>query len=188
MRLPDTAHSERPWRIHQIAPDFRVEDVWQLRWHGGPGDFPRLVAMIAGADPARGGSRAVRALFALRERMGGVLGWDDVTTGPTVADRLPEDLRRVPAPGFDGVPFESLYLLDDEFAAEIANRTMHGILHLGRVPDEAGGFRAQMAVLVRPNGRLGRVYMAAIKPFRHLIVYPALLRQWERSWKKRCAR
>jgi hypothetical protein len=42
-----------------------------------------------------------------------------------------------------------------------------------------------MAVLVKPNGRFGRVYMAAIKPFRHLIVYPAMLRQIEREWRAR---
>ena len=36
------------------------------------------------------------------------------------------------------------------------------------------------AVLVKPNGLLGAAYMAAIRPFRHLIVYPALLRQIER--------
>jgi hypothetical protein len=34
-----------------------------------------------------------------------------------------------------------------------------------------------MAILVKPNGRLGRVYMAAIMPFRYLIVYPQMLKQ-----------
>jgi len=190
MSLPKTAHTSRPWRIHELAPDFRVEDVWELRWRGGPEDFPRLVAMIAAGDPAHGGPRAVRALIALRERLGAVLGWDADDTGvgarvATLRDRLPEDLRHAPAPTFPVLPFTSLYLLEDEFAAELANGTMHGVLHLGRIPDGAGGFRAQMAVLVKPNGLFGRAYMAAIKPFRHLIVYPALLREWERAWQKR---
>jgi hypothetical protein len=39
-----------------------------------------------------------------------------------------------------------------------------------------------MASLVLPNGLFGRPYMAAIKPFRYLIIYPALTRQWERAW------
>ena len=34
-----------------------------------------------------------------------------------------------------------------------------------------------MAVLVKPNGLLGHAYMAAIRPFRHVIVYPPMLRQ-----------
>ena len=60
---------------------------------------------------------------------------------------------------------------------------MHGVLHLGWVPDGAGGHRGQMAVLVKPNGRFGVAYMAAIAPFRHLVVYPALMRDIERSWR-----
>ena len=61
--------------------------------------------------------------------------------------------------------------------AEIVNRTMHGVMHIGWVPDQAGGYHGQMAVLVKPNGLLGLVYMAAIAPFRHLIVYPPLMRE-----------
>jgi hypothetical protein len=39
-----------------------------------------------------------------------------------------------------------------------------------------------MAVLVKPNGLLGTGYMAAIRPFRHLLVYPAAMRQLGRTW------
>jgi len=38
---------------------------------------------------------------------------------------------------------------------------------------------------VKPRGRLGEAYMAAIAPFRHLIVYPALMRQIELGWSAR---
>lgn len=44
-----------------------------------------------------------------------------------------------------------------------------------------------MAVLVKPNGLFGRTYMAAIKPFRYLIVYPALMRQIDRRWRARAS-
>jgi hypothetical protein len=95
-------------------------------------------------------------------------------------------LRDSPSgPSFDALPFTSLYLLDDEWAAEIANRTMHGVMHMGWVPDGTGGYRGEMAVLVKPNGMLGTGYMAAIGPFRHLIVYPAMMRQIEREWRAR---
>jgi hypothetical protein len=40
-----------------------------------------------------------------------------------------------------------------------------------------------MAVLVKPNGLFGTAYMAAIRPFRHLIVYPAMLRGIAREWR-----
>jgi hypothetical protein len=42
-----------------------------------------------------------------------------------------------------------------------------------------------MAVLVKPNGRFGTAYLAAIAPFRHLIVYPLMLRAIEREWLQR---
>jgi hypothetical protein len=42
-----------------------------------------------------------------------------------------------------------------------------------------------MAVYVKPNGLLGTAYMAAIRPFRHLIVYPPMMRQIEREWRSR---
>ena len=74
-------------------------------------------------------------------------------------------------------------MTDDEFAAEIANRTMHGVLHLGWVEDEGGGYRGQMAVLVKRNGLFGWAYMAAIAPFRHVLVYPPMLREIGRRWR-----
>jgi hypothetical protein len=46
----------------------------------------------------------------------------------------------------------------------------------------------QMAVLVKPNGLFGTAYMAAIRPFRHLIVYPPAMRQIEREWRARRAK
>jgi hypothetical protein len=67
----------------------------------------------------------------------GLVGWDDPAAGPgsrvpTLRDRLPADLRNAPSgPEFDALPFTSLYLLDDEWAAEIANRTMQGVMHIG---------------------------------------------------------
>jgi hypothetical protein len=187
-RLPRSAHTERPWRIHEIAPDFALEDVWALPTPGGPGDFPRLVEALTSLDPGRSASLPVRALFALRWAIGGLLGWDDPGAGlgsrvERLRDRLPEDLLYAP-PSYSprDLPFEPLYLLEDEWAAEIANRTVHGVLHLGWVPDGAGGHRGQMAVLVKRNGLLGAAYMAAITPFRHTLVYPALLREIGRRW------
>jgi hypothetical protein len=44
-----------------------------------------------------------------------------------------------------------------------------------------------MAVYVKPRGLFGKGYMALIKPFRYLIVYPALMRQTERTWNARTA-
>jgi hypothetical protein len=189
LRLPNTAHTSRPWRIHELTHDFRLEDVWELPTRGDPSDFPRLVDAFAAGDPSQGSSRVARALWAIRWKLGELLDWDGPDAGlgsrvPTLRDRMPADLRDAPpGPQFAALPFTSLYLLDDEWAAEIANRTMHGVMHMGWVPDGTGGYHGQMAVLVKPNGLLGKAYMAAIRPFRHLIVYPPAMQQLERAWR-----
>ena len=120
MKLPNSEHTSRPWRIHELTPDFRLEDVWALPTPGGPDDFPRLVREAASLDPSQSSSRAVGTLFAIRWKLGELLGWDDPDTGlgaraPTLRDRLPADLRDGPAgPNFDALPFTSLYLLGSE--------------------------------------------------------------------------
>ena len=192
MRLPNTAHTARPWRIHELTRDFRLEDVWALPTPGGPDDFPRLVQMMAAFDPSQSSSGAVRTLFAIRWKVGALLGWD----GPDAGHRLGACRRsatgcrwicatRPSGPDFDSLPFTSLYLTDDEWAAEIANRTVHGVMHIGWVPDQTDGYRGQMAVYVKPNGSLGCGYMAAIAPFRHLVVYPPMIREIGRHWRAR---
>lgn len=199
-RLPSRAHTSLPWRIHAIAPDFRLEDVWALPTPGGADDFPRLVGLFTEAGgSAEGGSAeggfitspVARALFAIRWKLGALLGWDAPDAGlgarvPTLRDRLPEDLRS-DVPPSRHPRFTAVYQTGDEWAAEIANRTMHGVLHVGWVPDGAGGHRGQLAVLVKPNGPLGHLYMAAIKPFRYLGVYDNMLGTIGARWQERTA-
>jgi hypothetical protein len=189
MRLSNTAHTTRPWRIHALTPDFRVEDVWALPTPGGPGDLPRLVRQMSSGEG--GFSGAARALFALRWKLGRLFGWDGPRTGVgarvhSLRERLPTDLRDGErGPDLRAVPLTSVFLTGDEWVAETANRTVHTLMHIGWVPDGSGGFSAQMAVLVKPNGLFGTAYMAAIRPFRHLIVDPALVRLIGRGWRER---
>jgi Protein of unknown function (DUF2867) len=188
--LSKSEHTSRPWRIHEFTRDFRVLDVWALPTPGGPGDFPRLVSLWSTFDPGRS-SVVVRGLFAIRWTVGRLFGLDRPETGfggrvSALRDRLPADLRDAPSQlGSDGYPFAPLYITGDEFAMEIANQTVHGVLHVGWVPDATGGYRGQMAVLVKPNGALGNAYLAAIAPFRHLIVYPLMMRDIGRSWREK---
>ncbi|MFI9358459.1 DUF2867 domain-containing protein [Streptomyces lydicus] len=196
MRLPRTAHTSRPWRIHEIAGDFTVEDVWALPTPGGPDDLGWLVRQIAeGISGGVSGEGPVsRLLFAVRWKLGALLGWDEPGTGigtrvSFLRDRLPADLRDGPqGPDLGSSPFTSLYLRDDEWAAEMDNKTVHAVMHIGWVPDGSGGYRGQMAVLVKPNGLFGTLYMAAIKPFRYLGVYPALMRSIGREWQANAAK
>ncbi len=191
MQIPPSDHLARTWRIHGLIPDFRLEDVWELPTPGDAHEFPALVEGFARADPAQLPSRIARWLWDLRFKVGGAMGWDDPETGPgarvaRVRDRLPPDLRDGPAGPDFVMPFEPLYLLEREFAAEIANKTMHGVMHLSWVRDTDGpGFHGVMAVYVKPNGLFGDAYMAAIRPFRHRIVYPPMMRQVAWTWQRR---
>jgi hypothetical protein len=204
MRLPNSAHEARPWRIREIARDFTLEDVWALPVSGGAGDFQVLVALLPSLDPANADSLPTRVLWNIRDRLGqwfdlgrvspAVDGDDDAgelpipgRTETSLSERLPDDLRDTVADlrEFDSLLFTPLYLTDVEFAAEISNRTMHGVVHLAWVDQGEGRYQGQMAVYVKPRGPLGKGYMALIKPFRYWIVYPALMRQFERLWDAR---
>lgn len=189
--LPNGAHTSQPWRIHELVPDFKLEDVWALPVVGSRADFHRLIEMVRTMDPGQSSSRVANALWALRWKLGELFGWDDDREGlgarvPSLRERLPPDLRETDVgPPFTGSPFSPLYLLECEAAAELANRTMHGVAHLGWVPDGEGGYRGQMAVYVKTNGLFGAAYMAAIKPVRHRLVYPPMMRRLERAWNER---
>jgi hypothetical protein len=207
-RLSNSVHECRPWRIHEIVPDFTLEDVWALPAQGGTEDFPKLLEMVGSLDPAHADSRATRFLWELRDRLGRWLGLGRIhvpseagtaagagklpipgTDETSLAGRLPDDLIDTAGDAdFDSLPFSPLYRTDNEAAAEISNRTVHGVAHLAWVDQGDGRYQGQMAVYVKPRGPFGQGYMALIKPFRYLIVYPALMRQFERAWNRRISR
>jgi uncharacterized protein DUF2867 len=202
MRIPNAARESRPWRIREIAPDFTLEDVWSLPAHGDAADFDAALQLMRTTDPTETDSLPARALWGARDLLGKwfdlgrisePVGGEDVgklsipgTHEKSLAERLPDDLLHTADDvDFGRLPFEPLYRTDDEFAAEISNKTVHGVMHLAWVDQGAGDYQGQMAVYVKPRGPLGTAYMALIKPFRYLIVYPALMRKIERTWEAR---
>lgn len=202
MKLLEAEHERRPWRIHDLVPDFTLEDVWALPTPGGPDDFQALLDLVGSMDPTQTESRPARFLWDFRNRLG---AWFDLgeisepadggesgelpipgTAETSLRGRLPSDLRDTAAGlTFDTLPFVPLYRTDREAAAEISNRTVFGVAHLGWVERGDGGYEGRMAVYVKPRGAFGRAYMALIKPFRYLVVYPALMREVARAWRVR---
>jgi hypothetical protein len=202
MKLPNAEHERLPWRIHDLVPDFTLEDVWALPTRGGAGDFQALLDLSGSFDPSRVESGPTRFLWNLRDRLG---RWFDLgeisapveegeagglpipgTAETSLRERLPADLRGTASDvTFGSLPFVPLYRTDREAAAEISNRTVHGVAHLAWVDLGEGRYEGRMAVYVKPRGAFGRAYMAAIKPFRYWVVYPAMMRQMERTWDAR---
>ncbi|WP_433656430.1 DUF2867 domain-containing protein [Nocardia sp. CA-128927] len=187
MRIPIAVYTCRSWRIHDLADDFAVEDVWALPTPGGPDDLAKFARQFTSggvSDPI------VRVLLALRWKLGALFGLDESDAGvgarvATLRDQLPDDLRNGPrGPDFQSVPFRSVYQTDTEWVAELANRTVHALMHIGWVSDGADDYHAEMTVLVQPNGLFGEIYLAAIKPIRLFLVYPMLIRSIGRDWER----
>jgi hypothetical protein len=202
MKLPNAEHERRPWRIHELVPDFTLEDVWALPVRGGPEDFEAFLEMVGSFDPTQTESRPARFLWNFRDRLGSWLDLGEISTPvdgaaadelsipgtseASLRDRLPIDLRDTTAGvTFDPLPFVPLYRTDREAAAEVSNKTVHGVAHLSWVDRGGDLYEGRMAVYVKPRGAFGRGYMALIKPFRYWVVYPALMRQLERAWDAR---
>ncbi len=201
-RLPNAEQEQGPWRIHEIVPDFELEDVWALPVQGGAGDFEEFLQLSLSLDPADSDSAPTRFLWNLRDQLGRWFGLGRISApagesgGGTLSipgreetsllGRLPNDLRDTADDvDFGRLPFTPLYRTGTEAAAEISNQTVHGVAHLAWADRGDGTYQGQMAVYVKPRGAFGRGYMALIKPFRYWIVYPALLRQVERAWSQR---
>lgn len=152
--------------MHELARDFDLLDVWEFDIRGtahAPRNFAAFEETFAKtvADAAEG-SGIAPFLFRLRSRMGKWFGWDG------------------PNPGFDVV-----YRHERESLRKIENRTVHAMLHLGWVHKDGNDYAPRLAVYVKPRGLLGRAYLALINPFRHLFVYPTLLRNVASAWHAR---
>jgi hypothetical protein len=178
-----------PLRVHALLADVPLHDVWVV-------ELPRVrsgITLEAFRRAARDGffapSAAVRALLSLRFFIGRLLGWDrgptEVSRTEAFANRLtPADVAAslVPAGQKDG-PFRVVYRFENEHLAELINRTAHAAA-LSALVETERTYRFYFVVYVQSVGRLTPLYMAAIDPFRKLIVYPSLLRSVRATWSR----
>lgn len=178
-----------PLRVHTLLADVPLHDVWVV-------ELPRVrpgITLEAFRRSARDGfftpSPAVRALLKLRFFVGRLLGWDrgraEVISAEAFANRLtPADRAAslAPAGRKDGA-FRVVYRFENEQLVELINRTAHAAA-LSALVETGISYRFYFAVYVRNVGRLTPLYMAAIDPFRKLIVYPSLLRSVRATWSR----
>lgn len=193
-RLAPEKHGSLAWRIAEVAPDFQLIDAWLLPAEGTLEDFADLRAIFSSLKPGVDkGAKFASVLFALRNELGQWMGWDDETnalpipgcTEISLRERLPSDLEAESDETAGEMPFRPVYLTRDEWALELSNSTVHAVLHLGWVLQADGRYRGQMGVYVKPRGWFGPLYMALIAPFRHWVVYPALMKRIGRAWQAR---
>lgn len=185
-------HLARPWMVHELLADLAIEDVWQFPVRLRPGDsladFRREMTAAVGTMNEFG---AAALLFRLRLRIGRLLDWDR-----RAAEAPPRQLYRrflaahpdvSAVAAVDESPFSFVYSTADEYLGEIENRTVLAAVHLGRVEVAESEYVVRLAVYVAPKGRLGRLYMALIKPFRLWVVYPAIMEATARAWREHVA-
>jgi hypothetical protein len=190
MRSTASAHRAHPWRVHTLAPDFELVDVWRfaIQLDAGRG-FDAFLDVFWEVM----GTLERHPLSRLRLAIGRLFGWDEkpnTRTIPgrrerTVVERLDatdrarnrlSDSRPAREPGISVRP---VYGFADEVLYEISNETVHGLLHLSC----AEGRAPELAVYIKSRGLFTRLYMAAIWPARHAIIYPALTSRVERRWR-----
>lgn len=190
-RLSHAAHTSEPWRIHELAPDFEIEDVWRVITPGaGADDFlPALKVILQEGGRPTGEGPAARFLFALRWKLGTWFGWDRPDQGlGSWSTSLAELIAEVPEPlvtSRGSSPFSPVYRMSHEAASEMGNATVHGVMHFGWVPGDGGDYELRVTVLTKPHGKAGRLYMLLITPFRLLFVWPPMISAWEKRWIER---
>lgn len=178
-----------PLRAHQFLAGVPLHDAWAVDLPSPRGGITLDELLRASNERLFTPSPVVRWLVQLRLLIGRLLGWDrprpSATEAPTFADRLTDaDRARSLAPaGTREGPFRVVYRFENEKLVEMANRTVHAAA-LSALVETAKGYRLYFAVYVRSVGWLTPFYMAAIDPFRRLIVYPSLLRSMRANWER----
>jgi Protein of unknown function (DUF2867) len=187
--MPQIARDEferLPLRVHVFLAGVPLHDVWAV-------DLPRTRSGITLAEFLRRAGNlfrrpplAVRALLSVRFSVGGLFGWDRASPGSvpeSFAQRLTDEDRArslLPTGTPDGF-FRIVYRFENEQLDEIVNRTAHAGA-LSALVEAAAGYRFYFAIYVRDVSRFTPLYMAAIDPFRKVIIYPALLRSVSAQW------
>jgi len=177
-----------PLRVHTFLADVPLHDVWSVvlpRWRAGVtlDDFQR-----ADTNCLFTLSSPIRILLNIRFFIGRFLGWDRepiATAWETFVTRLTETDRSksLVEPGTRDGFFRVVYRFESEQLLELINRTAHAAA-LSALIETPIAYRYYLAVYVRSVSRFTPFYMAAIDPFRKLIVYPSLLRSVRARWNQ----
>jgi hypothetical protein len=178
-----------PLRVHQFLLGVPLHDVWAIDLPSPRTGITLDEFLRATNDRLFLLTPGVRRLVALRLLIGNIFGWDrprpSTEAVPTFADRLTEEDRArslAPAGAREGL-FRVVYQFQNEKLVELINRTVHAAA-LSALVEEPNRYRFYFAVYVGSVSRLTPLYMAAIDPFRKLIVYPSLLRSVRANWDR----
>lgn len=187
MRLATTEYQKLDLWAHSFLRDVPLHDAFVLDLPGGgQGLSMSDMRTVFSPEAAMTANPLVDILFKLRFFVGRIFGWDSET------DQLNERsyIHRLDAteraeslipPGTPDGPFRLVHLMPGESVSELQNATAHAFLCQALRESETG-YRYYWGVYVKPTSRLTPLYMGLIKPFRHWIVYPSILRFIKKAW------
>jgi hypothetical protein len=203
--IPTKTHRSQSWKVHEIAKDFVLLDVWEfpiLADKTRNQDFSSFLKImrqppknsVAGFFSLR--HLAARFLVSLRVYMGEIFGLDkNINSLPipgceetSMKERLSvEDLKKNIADSIgEGIQdkgiWQTVYLYENEMLTEHSNDTVHVLMHFGWIQKSGNYFIPQLTVYAKPRGKWGEFYMKLIMPFRHVIVYPAMMEEVKKKW------
>jgi Protein of unknown function (DUF2867) len=190
LQISEREFERLPLRAHQFLTGAPLHDVWAIDLPS-----PRTGIMLdeflrVASERIYAPTPVVRGLLDLRLLIGRLFAWDRPRTSaqaaPTFSDRLTDAdrARSITPAGVREGPgglFRVVYRFDNEKLVELINRTVHAAA-LSALVETANSYRFYFAVYVRSVGWWTPLYMAAIDPFRKLIVYPSLLRSVRANW------
>jgi hypothetical protein len=190
LKITAAEHLAHPLRVHALLNDFELEDVWCLPVTLTSAQSLHLFLDQFSKSHDKSLPGVAGLLFKFRMWLGKVFKWDekqlrDKLIPGTIRHRYAEQegfaFEQLMEPGSGN--FIPVYLLESEFLAEIENKTVHGALHISRVPINENVWGIHLAIYLKPKGTLGRLYLKLIKPFRLWIVYPTMLKTAKAKWE-----
>ena len=208
------AHRARGWRVHTLAPDFELLDLWEVPLDADPShgetfaEFLR-VFLASGADlwPVYRLRPTSFADAVHAARIGAALALLRLPPRPRPACSALDADRDLAIPGCREERVRAR--LDDADRAarhrplarpgrrvrsspSTRSPTRHcsrsptapsmRLLHLSWVAAPNGRRTVVLAIYVKSRGWQSRAYLALIRPFRHLVVYPAWIAHLTRTW------
>jgi len=207
--LDKKGHYAHPWKVHKIAKDFKLLDVWEFPILADKSKnqdlslFLKIIQDRQKYDLKKGISFPLLItgfLVVLRNFMGKIFFIDkDVNTLPipgckeiSLRERLSREDQKenLAEPEIKGDEkergFRIVYRYENESLWELSNNMVHALMHFGWVHKYDDYFTAQLAVYAKTRGWWGNVYMKLIMPFRRHIVYPAMMDYVKAKWEAYC--
>lgn len=180
---------QKPLRAHSILVGIPLRTLSRIDLPGGRVGMTiaEISAIVGFGDQGEVEVGPVtKALFWLRGMIGRVLHWDDaqdLTESVSYLPRLNEDdcARSLIKPGKVQGISRVLYCFENEYLAEIVNRTVHCFWLLAS-ERTATGYALYLAVYVRKLNWFTPIYMALVSPILKWIIYPSMEKGVKQRW------